>query len=339
MGDINDIIKSLENDEKLRSSRAFRDTVYTDEPIIRPASALIGKYENKPKTPPEIIAMRQIAYSPEAVWKTAAWLFCKQAEAMVKYEDDFVFTGDCTREYPCLNELSSEQLRGYFAWRTRFRKGEDCNCPDAFVKLYAYEMINLIGVPSPQAALETLLRLMKLNSPDSAVNSLLKRWIADFTALYDMPPEIIRNTPDMLFDSAVMCLMDWQKNDDDALFSAMEILSPFDIGTAAENAADPEFYRKAICSAYRLLAKYFAEHRKNSLADKCFGKLIKKLPPVSGRCLPRTLPVSQLPPGAERYTRLYLRKWKLEVLHDLRQPFKKRISWRDSALRRLSAQG
>ena len=274
MGDINDIIKSVENDEKLRSSRAFKDKVYLDEPILRPASQL--KTDNvRPATPREIVAMRQLAYTPEAKWKTSAWLFCVQAESIVDYEDDYVFTGTCEREFPSLCELTSEQLRGYFSWRTKFRKGEGCQCPEAFIKLYAYEVINSIGINSPEEGAELLMRLLTL-CPDKCAKTsqLLCRWITDYAALHNISPEKIASSPDMLFDSAVICLMNWKQHSDEELFKALAFLSPFGIEDSAQQSKDPEFYRKAVCRAYRTVAEYFAVHRKNSLADKFFGKVI-----------------------------------------------------------------
>ena len=40
MSDVKDILDSILSDEKLLGSRAFRDKVYTDQPIIKRASQI-----------------------------------------------------------------------------------------------------------------------------------------------------------------------------------------------------------------------------------------------------------------------------------------------------------
>ena len=58
MSDTKEILHQILNDEKLLNSRAFRDRVYTDEPIIRTAAQL-----KKPETPERIKEMKGTYYS------------------------------------------------------------------------------------------------------------------------------------------------------------------------------------------------------------------------------------------------------------------------------------
>ena len=87
MSDTKEILHQILNDEKLLNSRAFRDRVYKDEPIIRTAAQL-----KKSVTPSRIKEMKGIAFTPEAYWKTSAWLFYTQGKLMEDYEDDFTFS-------------------------------------------------------------------------------------------------------------------------------------------------------------------------------------------------------------------------------------------------------
>ncbi len=87
MSDVKDILNSILTDEKLLNSRAFRDKVYSDEPIIKRASQI-----KTPDTPQKIKDMKAIAYTPEAYWKTSAWLFYNQGKFMEDFSDVYEYT-------------------------------------------------------------------------------------------------------------------------------------------------------------------------------------------------------------------------------------------------------
>ncbi|HOC35318.1 MAG TPA: hypothetical protein PLH98_16135 [Ruminococcus flavefaciens] len=70
MSVVDDLLKQILSDEKLLGSKAFRDKVFTDVPILRKASQL-----KRPETPQKIRDMKAMAMTPEAYWKTSAWLF------------------------------------------------------------------------------------------------------------------------------------------------------------------------------------------------------------------------------------------------------------------------
>ena len=58
MSDVKDILDSVLHDEKLLGSRAFRDKVYTDQPILKRASQI-----QTPETPQKIKDMKALAYN------------------------------------------------------------------------------------------------------------------------------------------------------------------------------------------------------------------------------------------------------------------------------------
>ena len=119
MSDAKEVLEHILNDEKLLNSKLFRDKVFTDEPIIRRASQM----KNAP-VPKEISEMKAIAYTPEAYWKTSAWLFYNQGKFMEDFSDVYEYTTGFTKFYPTYRDLDNEQLRGYFSWRSYVRKGE-----------------------------------------------------------------------------------------------------------------------------------------------------------------------------------------------------------------------
>ena len=105
MSDIKEILDSVLNDEKLLNSKAFKDKVYTDEPILRTASQL-----RRPETPQKIKEMKSLAFSPEAYWKTSAWLFYTQGKFMEEYSDSFSYNGELTGFLPTVTLIPSSSV-------------------------------------------------------------------------------------------------------------------------------------------------------------------------------------------------------------------------------------
>lgn len=271
MGDADEIINAVMNDEKLRESRIFRGEVYRDQPILRRASELA-----RPAVPAKIKEMRSFAYTPEAYWKTSAWLFRTQGLFMADYTDDQPCCEDFTAYYPTYRDLSVEQLRGYFTWRTAFRKGSAPEAPQPFIILYMFELINQIGVNSPADGAELFRRLLEAYAgPGTDISRFGHRWLNDYAVYYGLPPELLADTPESSFDSAVLTLINWDSADSESLYKAISRLSAYPIESSAFYAQEPELFRKAVCRVFVRLSEHFETHRKNSLCDKLFGKLVE----------------------------------------------------------------
>ena len=92
--------------------------------------------------------------------------FLKQARRMESYEEDGpVPDTDYYHTYIGYQEMTSDELHHYFAWRTKLRRGEAVPYRTGFILLHAAELINLIGVGNMQEAFESLLRLMQTGQP------------------------------------------------------------------------------------------------------------------------------------------------------------------------------
>ncbi|MBR2283042.1 MAG: TerB N-terminal domain-containing protein [Ruminococcus sp.] len=265
--DLEELINMIQNDEKLRSSRAFRDKVYTDEPILRPASLL-----SPPAVPKRITIMKELAFSSEAVWKTSEWLFCTQGQFMADYEDDFPFDQDFVRLYPNYRDLTSEQLRGYFTWRTGVRKGVFGKAPLPFLYLYAYEMINCIGVRDPEEAFR---QLYAIYSAYPEADALFRRrasgWLTDLAAYYRLPTELVSDIPDIVFDNSVLTLIHYEESSDEELYRAICCLSSYRPESSGFISQNGEIFSSVLCRAYRSLADYAGQKNKKPLWEKYFG--------------------------------------------------------------------
>ena len=92
--------------------------------------------------------------------------FLKQARRMESYEEDGpVPDTDYYHAYVGYQEMTTDELHHYFAWRTKLRRGEAVPYRTGFILLHAAELINLIGVGNMQEAFESLLRLMQTGQP------------------------------------------------------------------------------------------------------------------------------------------------------------------------------
>lgn len=271
MSSTEELLAALNSDAKLKNSRAFRNRVYTDQPIIRTAAQL-----KRPDVPERIKEMKNIAFTQEAYWKTSAWLFRTQGIYMEDYSDDMEFSGDFTAYYPTYRDLTTEQLRGYFTWRANVRKGIFPDAPKAFLLIYMYEMINCIGVDSPVSAFRQMqLFSEKYSHADAEIEKYSAKWLNDIAVYYSLDSELLRSTPDHKYDSAVLILMNWNEEDNASLFKAIMRLSAYSIERSALYAEIPELLSEATVRVFIRLAEYYETHRKNTLCDKLFGRLVE----------------------------------------------------------------
>ena len=173
--------------QRLRSNAAFSKTVYQDQPLIMTGSQL------KSFVPDAIREARQLAKQGYARNLSVVDVFYEQARLLAGYEDDFEFTGTFSHYYPSYEDMSNEQLRGYFAWRTKVRHGNVEQGSLSFAYVYLYELINLIGVSSAQDAYDTLLAFGNAYRRfDTRFGQLFDTWLDDFVIYYGLDASLLR---------------------------------------------------------------------------------------------------------------------------------------------------
>lgn len=269
MADADKIIHKLLNDEKFMNSKNIRDKIYSDQPLIKRASQI-----KTPETPAKIKEMKALAYSSEAYWKTSAWLFYTQAEFMADFTDVYDYSEDFAKQYPIYSDLTTEQLRGYFSWRTRLRNGEFPSAPVPFIMIYACEIIHNIGVDSPEKGFEILLKLHK--KYDSA-KTQLSRLLADHIVYYKLSEEYIKKCPYFSDDIHLENLINCASASDEDVFSAIKALSGYNIEKSRFYAENQEKFAYAAVCIFRRLSDFYAVHRKSSFCNYLFGKSSEKI--------------------------------------------------------------
>ena len=197
MSKADEIIKSVLSDKKLASSK-----VYRDEPLIFTASKM------KNYTPAEYGEMKKLISGRDSVFMPANEVFYIQGKFMENFTDSFDFQGVFVRYFPTYRDLSTSQLRGYFSWRTKLRQGNIEKAPVPFAFIYMYELINLIGVSSPEDGFLKLKDFsQRYGELDRRILAYSKTWLCDFAAYYGISPEAALSLPAFGNDEALICLM------------------------------------------------------------------------------------------------------------------------------------
>lgn len=270
MSDIKKLIELILSDNKLRSSKSFQNNVYRDEPIIRTASQM------KNYVPDEIRSMKAIASERRAYYHTKEYIFYRQAKFMEQFEDDYDFQGDFFCYYPTYQDMNNNQLRGYFSWRTKVRKGNLQKTSLSFVFVYIYELLNLIGADSPEDGFEKLNNFCRIYGKiDPHILNYTKNWMIDFAVYYDLDKALIDDITDSDFCIRLSVLQNYGSHDNDELFDAVCGFSSYNIRNSKlyKNCSDD--VKIVVCDVFRQLSDYYVKNRKKSLCEKLFGVKIQ----------------------------------------------------------------
>ena len=108
----------MDTNRMKKAAEWFYSTVFRDE-AIKPRT-----YAPAEKIPSLLRTARSLENSPNNAWQSRESIFLKQAKLLVNYEDDYAFEGSVVRYYPTYQALTDQELRGYFSWRTKLRKGD-----------------------------------------------------------------------------------------------------------------------------------------------------------------------------------------------------------------------
>ena len=272
---IGDIISGLMNDKKLQGTRSLLEKIYRDEPIFRPASELdrpAPTPDRRAQTPDKIAQMKRILYSNATRWHSHDWLFCEQGKFMADFEDSFDRVVDMKRYYPAYCDMTTDELRTYFTWRTKVRKGEYPPISLSYIFLYIYEVINGIGIDLPEEGyyiLETIGE--KYGETKPSLMQYLDRWIVDYVVYYSLDAQRLKSSPQIVFDNTLITLIHCNERSDDEVFYALRVLSSYNIDRSPLYKAYPDDFKAVAVGMYRSLSDFCAAHRKNTLVERYFG--------------------------------------------------------------------
>lgn len=270
MSDVKKLIDLVMSEVMNKAAKSLQEHIYRDEPIIRPASHM-SSY-----VPDEIRSMRDLASERGALYHTKQYNFYRQAKFMENYEDDFRYSGEFFNYFPTYQDMNNNQLRGYFSWRSRVRKGDIRKTSLSFVFVYIYELIHLIGADSAEDGFYKLRDFCEAYYEfDSHIVRYTKNWLIDFAVYYGLDKSLIADMIDTEFDNFLSVLQEYESHNDDELFEAVCALSSYNITNSKLYKKEPEDMKTIVCGVFRKISAYYAKNRKTTLCEKLFGVKIE----------------------------------------------------------------
>jgi len=204
-------------------------------------------------------------------WQSREATFYKQAKLLANYQDDFEFSGTVVRYYPTYQSLTDTELRGYFAWRTKLRRGQAEKTSTSFAFLYIYELLNGIGWEDAMEGYWMLRDFRDTYGPlDESILPYLRRWMQDFVIYYDLNPALLGDSPQVLRDRCITILENIREQEPEKVIWAANQLAPKWLGRSkfyAEHRADMD------AVLYRVLCR-MADHYarcKRGMVEQFFG--------------------------------------------------------------------
>ena len=276
MKNIDDLIELIMGDPKIRESKTLGEKVYRDEPILKRASQLVRDIvPPKDNTPAQLMEMRRMVYSPEAQWRSREWLFGKQGSFMADFEDSYDKIIPFEHYFPTYNDMTLPQQRTYFSWRTCARRGEYKEISLSYFFVYAYELLNLIGVKTPQEGYDRLKALLdEYGDSQPKLKRFLSIWLDDMVVYYGLDITLMKNGDILEFDNALEVIRDADDHSVDEVFTALNNVSSYNAERSAFYKAYPEDFRTVAVRSFKAFSEYYGSHRKKTLFEKYFGNSV-----------------------------------------------------------------
>lgn len=214
-------MEQVDGNRAKKAAEWFYSTVFRDEAIRQ------RDVQSTERIPSLIRTARSLASGSGTAWQSRESVFLKQAKLLANYEDDYTFQGSVVRYYPTYQSLTDQELRGYFSWRTKLRRGNVQKTCLTFAFLYIYEMINQIGVADPSDGYQKLCAFRDTyGQADERILPYLGRWMTDYVVYYGLDASVLAGLPQVVFDRSITVLEHVQQQDTAKVLYAVKQLSP-----------------------------------------------------------------------------------------------------------------
>ncbi len=289
MADIDRIIEQIVAASRAKAGRAFASSkVYGSEPILMRGSQLASYL------PEPIRQMRALAHRPEARSWTDARLFVEQGRLMAGYEDDCPYAGTFQSYFPTYDVMDNHQLRGYFTWRAKVRRGEVEKTSTSFAYVYLYELINGIGAEAGEPAFRAIETFWQAyRELDPTLDRYVRPWLVDYAVYHDLDPALALPFADVEHDRAVGVLACAQQTvlaqsparggrraphafgaeqeSNEGLLSALDAVSTHRLRESRLYRDEPDAVRDVVRAVFDRLVRYYHGSRSQDLVENLFG--------------------------------------------------------------------
>ena len=250
---------------------------FTETPLPNPATLpqLAGRM-----VPAKILEMKRILkYERSNAFSLKCKRFFLQGKFMEAYEDNLPWDKEFWCFLPTYHDLNLKQLRGYFTWRTKLRHGDFRRASTPYVYIYFYELLNGIGVSSPEEALRKM-EEFKTDYMDSKLGnamlqkSFFQRWMMEFSVINNLPVENALKycPPDKLAsDLGLGILRKPEAFPDEEVVKSLLAFVPQSIANSPLLNGTNERGIHLVAESWRLALSQFSEGGKD-LFTLCFGQ-------------------------------------------------------------------
>ena len=254
-------------ERKKNTAEWFYANVYKDE-RIQPRT-----WAPAEKLPSMLRTARSLENKPGLHWQSRESVFLKQAKLLSSYEDDYDFRGNVVRYYPTYESLSDQELRGYFSWRSKFRRGEIFETSLSFVFLHIYELINQIGVATPEEGYDELLKLRKdYGAIDDSILPYLDRWMVHYVVYYGLDTKYLKELPRVRFDQSIRLLEHPDAHTVPEIIDAVTTLSPTWLGRSKFYARNKDDMDTVITRVLKRVVNHY-DGCKRGFGEQFFGPI------------------------------------------------------------------
>lgn len=204
--------------------------------------------------------------------------FYRQGKFMEDYEDNAPWSGEFRHYFPTYHDLNVRQLRGYFTWRTRARKGDFSPLAASLVYLYIYELLNGIGADGPEDSIKKL-REFEIGFLDAGLGNPgmrrnLHRWMLGFSIVHNFPPEQARAYADpsvLERDALLAILQNTEESSDEEIFSALCSFGAKKLEQSPVIKRDAQKGKHLFAAVWRSASRQILPNGKD-LFSACFGE-------------------------------------------------------------------
>ena len=198
--------------------------------------------------------------------------FIKQGKLLAAYEDDYVYDRRVTHYFPTYQSLTNPELRGYFSWRTKLRRGDLQDTSLSYAFLYIYELLNQIGVADPMDGYRKLTEFRDAyGALDDGILPYLNQWLMDYVVYYNLDAGLLADNPRVRFNRSIAVLDSIRSRGDEEVIRVVKQLSPKWLERS-------KFYREyredcdtVIVRVLRRMAEHYDTRCKKTMVEQYVG--------------------------------------------------------------------
>ena len=242
------------------------DPDYTDEPILP------RKKTPEEKLPAPLQAARSLEKGAARMYQNRRSLFLNQAKLLEFYKDDYEgeYISHCY--YPTYDLLSNQELRSYFAWRTKVRNGDiqpSCSC---FAYLYLYELINGIGTGTPVEGLHKMDDFAAAYKEyESSLMNYYANWRKSYIIYYNLSDSFLGGEEREGEEAHMAVLDSAQEQTDDAIAAAVKQLAPGWLNRSKFYKTHQTDMDRVIVQVLRRMHQHYSARSKRTFSEQLFG--------------------------------------------------------------------